>query len=134
MKLPAVAVMLLFMVPAGSLGIAVQGHETPFQLSGAVVSANNGSTNNGSTGGFIGQVWDIMWGGIVSIVTYFESLTSTFINQSVSDINSAVSQSMYYAADGLFGPSLFVIVIAMTFMGSYFALAAGDAVRVVVGE
>ena len=128
MKLPAVAVMLLFMVPVGSAGIAVQGHGPPFPLSRAVASAN------GSAGGFVGQVWDILWGGVVSIVAYFEALVSWFINMAVNDINAAVSQSMYYAADGLFGPSLFVVVIAMTFMGSYFTLATGDAVRAVVGE
>ncbi len=88
-----------------------------------------------STGGFIGQVWDTLWGGVVSIVTYFESLVEVTVNIAVADLNSAISTSMYYAGwYGIFGLAVFAAVIGLTFMGTYFALAAGDALKAVVEE
>ena len=130
MRILVLLILCLLLVPLGAQPQVQQPPSNHFRPAATIAA------DNGTQGGFTGSVWNYLWTAILSLVTYFGVLVHSILNFTVNLTDQVlVSWTASITTGiwgGLWGPAVFVAVMGLTFIGAYFALATGDAIKAVV--
>ena len=96
----------------------------------AATPADSGNNSSGNMTGIYGQVWNATWKPIAGIVSYFGNVTGILLNDSVIDFSIVIGEwSGSVAGTGIWSILSATVLLGIAFIGVWFILAIGDAVK-----
>lgn len=130
------AVLSLIFLAAFCLVIAFPVHHAAssgivhVNVPAAATPADRGNNSSVNMTGIYGQIWNATWKPIAGIVSYFGNTTGILLNDSVIDFSIVIGGwSGSVAGTGIWSILTATVLLGIAFVGVWFILAIGDAVR-----